>query len=732
MCTDNRNLFFYPHFDIQKYFDANKHKKRISDLAWQSIDETDKYGNRQEYIGAIEDVKNFLNWSNLLPVNAFKRLGNAAMEFFDGLRDSQDKVTFNRQEVMDFTDELFKKYKKYKPKNWRTEVKTFDIKLPGAKTKTTVRMPISYIMSLYCVAKQEHAQRHLYGRDASGNKLTYTDEKGIVHDGGGMTIKGFKDSKLSLKVNKVLDNTIVDDSIVKQITSVLTKEQREVADALQKYMNDKGSEWGNAVSMALYGITKFDVENYFPITVSPHTLNSDKIRDDKASFFSILNYGFTKERNPNANQSIEISDIFDVFANHMNMVSIYNAYALSVFDIARWYNFKGKTDGKEISVTKSIETAFGSGAVSYVNNLIKDLNGQHESSRLGFISKIFKNTKVAMVGNSLSVALLQPTAYLKAMVKIPPRYLLKSLLHVRDFGAQKGVEKAKKYCGIALLKSQGYFETGVSANTTKKMIHDESFGEKVTEWSLKGAEFMDERTWGLLWNACEFEVRAKRKDLNVKSEEFYKVVADKLRDVIYETQVVDSPLTKSDLMRSGDTGAKMITMFASEMTVAYNMAYESAYQTHLDAKKMGKKEAIKKNAKNLSMTLMAYTLTSVANALATGLVEAFRYGGGDDEEENKFLKNFLADWLIIGKIPYFKESISMAQGFSSSRSDTLWLQSAFKAYEYWSKVLDGKDDKTMKALDETLKSLSYVSGYAIYNQWRDLRALLRLIGLYEE
>lgn len=710
---------------------ANKHKKRISDLGMQTVEETNEYGVRQEYIKGIEDLKNFFNWSNLLPVNAFKRLGNAAMEFFDGLRDAQDKVTFNRQEVMDFTDELLKKYKQFKPKNWRTEVKTFDVKLPGENKTTKVEMPVSYIMTLYCVAKQEDAQRHLFGMDASGNKLTYKDEKGNVHDGGGMTIKGYKEGKHSLKVNKNLDNTIVNENIVKQITSVLTKEQIEVADALQEYMNTKGSEWGDAVSMALYGIKKFGTENYFPITVSPHTLNADKIRDAKASMFSILNYGLTKERNPNAKQSIEIGDIFDVFANHMNMVAIYNAYALPVFDIARWYNFKGKTEnGKEIAVTTSIEKSFGSGATTYINNLIKDLNGQHESSRLGFISKIFKNTKVAMVGNSISVALLQPTAYLKAMVKVSPKYLLKSALYVRDFGAKKGVEKAKKYCGIALLKSQGYFETGVSSNTTTKMMHDESVGEKVTEWSLKGAEWMDERTWGVLWNACEFEVRAERKDLKVGSEEFYNVVAEKLRDIIYETQVVDSPLTKSDLMRSGDTGAKMVTMFASEMTVAYNMVFESAYQTHLDSKKYGKAKALKKNAKNLSMTLMAYTMTSVANAALSAFVDSFRHGD-DEEDENKFLKNFLADWLIVGKIPYFKEAMSMAQGFSSSRTDTLWLQSAFKAYEYWSKASEAKDGASMKAFDETLKSISYVTGAAAYNQWRDLRALLRSIGIME-
>ena len=709
---------------------ANKHKMRISEASMHTIEENDALGKRQEYIKSIESVKKFFSWSNLLPVNAFKRLGNTAMGFFDALRDSQDKHTFNTQEIMDFTRGIFDKHKD--ALKWRKDVKEFEVTLPHGEKKT-VRMPVSYVMTLYCVSKQEDAKRHLYGQDASGNKLTYEDDNGAEHDGGGMTIKGFKEK--GLKVTKDLDNTIINEGIVRQITSSLTNEQREVADALQNFMDTKGSEWGNSVSMALYGIEKFAVKDYFPMTVSPHSIGVDNTQENRKSMFSILNYGFTKERNPGASQSIEIGDIFEIFANHMNMVSIYNAYALSVYDIARWYKFKGKDNlGKEISVTKSIENAFGDGATAYVSNLIRDLNGQHESSRLGFISQIFKNTKVAMVGNSLSVALLQPTAYLKAMTVVSPKYLLKSALYVKDFGAKKGVEKAKKYCGIALLKSQGYFETGVSASTTKKLLHDESFQEKVIEASLKGAEFMDERTWGVLWNACEFDVRENRKDLKVGSKEFYEVIGEKLRDVIYETQVVDSPLTKSELMRSPDGLAKSVTMFASEMTVAYNMVAESAIETSLDIKRNGKEGAFKRNGKRVFMALTAYTMTSAANAILQTAVQAFR----DDDEEKELedyikecLVNFLTDWLIIGKIPYFKEAISLAQGYSSTRTETLWLESAFKAYEYWGKAIEGKDGAAMKAFDQTLKSISYISGFALYNQWRDLRALLRQLGLMD-
>ena len=369
--------------------------------------------------------------------------------------------------------------------------------------------------------------------------------------------------------------------------------------------------------------------------------------------------------------------------------------------------------------------------MTYIDHFIKDLNGQHASSRLGLIASVFKNTKVAMVGNSLSVTLLQPIAYVKAMTKISPKYLIKSALYVKDFGASKGVKKAKKYCGIALLKSQGYFETGVSSSTTTKMLHDESVKEKIIEWSLKGAEWMDERTWGLLWNACEFEIRDTRKDLKIGSEEFFEAIGEKLRDVIYDTQVVDSPLTKSDLMRDTDTGAKIVTMFASEITVAYNMVFESVYNACLDVKRNGKKGALKRNGKTILMTLTAYTLTSVVNSFVSTPIQFLR--DDDDEEESwkQFLGNFFTDWVIIGKVPYFKEMMSIFQGYSQTRVDTLWLESAFKAYKYTKKAIEGNEESTKRAIDEALKTISYLSGVAAYNQWRDLRALLREIGILD-
>ena len=710
---------------------SSKHKERISQLGEGTIEECNPLGQRQNYIDAVESVKNFFSWSNLLPVNAFKRLGKFGEKIFSFLQGAQDTLSFHQEEIINFTNELFKNHK---VKEWREEVKEFDLRLPNGRAKK-VRMPVSYIMTLYCVAKQEDGMRHLTGRDKDGNQLTYESE-GKTRLGGGMTIKGFKE-KNSLKVSKDGENTILTEGLISKITSVLTTEQREVADKMQEFMNTKGSEWCDAVSLALYGIKKFGIKDYFPLTVSPNTIKVLNPKDKRQSihFFSILNYGFTKNRNPKAKQSIEIGDIFETFANHMSMQAIYSAYALPIYDVVRWYNYKRTDlDGSEIGVMNSIENAFGEAATTYIGRLISDLNGQHESSRLGFITKIFKNTKLAMVGNSLSVTLLQPSAYIKAMTKISPKYLIKSALYVKDFGAGKGVKKAKQYCGIALWKSQGNFDTDISRNVSSKIMHDEKWYDKLKELSLSAAGWMDERTWGVLWNACEFDVRENQNDLKVGSQEFYETVANKLRDVIYETQVVDSPLTRSDLMRSGDTGAKMITMFASEITVAYNLVNEAFVNAHLDVKRYGKEAARKRNVKNIAMALTAYTLTSAVSQIIYTAVQAWR----DDDEEKEFedylkmyLSNFLSDWVLIGKIPYVKDFLNSMQGYSSSRPDTLWLDSTAKAIKYWGRAFDGKEGAGDKAIKESLKALSYLSGVPGYNFYRDTMATLDKLGILD-
>jgi hypothetical protein len=250
---------------------------------------------------------------------------------------------------------------------------------------------------------------------------------------------------------------------------------------------------------------------------------------------------------------------------------------------------------------------------------------------------------------------------------------------------------------------------------------------------MKGAEIADKITWGYLWNACELEIRDTRKDLRVGSKEFYDAISKRLREVIYATQVVDSTMTRSQMMRSSDGKDKMLTAFASEPTLSYNMLQDAYFGYKLDARRMGKEKAIKKNATRIARVLTAYTMTNAVAALVESAFDALR--DDDDEEMDmiKFMKiyfsNFASDMSITAKIPYIKEFHSMIQGFSSSRTDTQWMENITKAMIYAYKLSQGKG-KPSTGIKYLLKGVSDLLGLPFYNVYRDAMAVLNKLDLF--
>jgi hypothetical protein len=415
----------------------------------------------------------------------------------------------------------------------------------------------------------------------------------------------------------------------------------------------------------------------------------------------------------------------------------YNALALPVLDFNKFYQQKGKTDGnKEYGVDYTLRTVYGDEAVGYLKRFVRDIIGSQNVSRDILGKTFFKNSKVASVANNLRVVLLQPTAYFKASAVMNNKYLVAAPLFSIS-KLKRSIEKAEKYCGIIQWKALGYYDTDISRGLKEKIKHSDSFKDKAIEFSLKGAEIADKVTFGTLWNACELEIRKTRKDLKVGSDEFYQAVGKRLREIVYATQVVDSTMTRIDMMRSADGWDKMLTTFGSEPIIAYNMLMDTAMQYSLDKKAYGKEEARKKNGKKIRKVIAAYVITNAVAALVESGFDAFRE---DDEEEEMnieefmkiYLKNFAMDLSIGNKLPYVKELYSLMQGYSSSRMDTQWMEYLSSAVTTWGKILSGEGEgKGDKAIKDILKLLSNISGYAFYNIYRDFMATLYKLEILE-
>lgn len=699
-------------------FHTVNHAKGIASLSMESVEYLDSLGKGKVRDGLRGNTTKLLNWNNALPYYVFKRYGSGGMKVYEALMDGWDKFAFNTKQILDYANEA---YTTKEVKKWGEEVKTFKILLPANELELAnpdyvpqhqeVQLTVPQIMSMYCLNKREQARGHLLK--------------------GGIRVADFKTKKG--EIISQAEGVVFTEADILTILDSLTDRQKAVADKLQLFMNTVSTDWGNEVSMARFGYKAFGEANYFPIQSDKNNLAVNDETEQNNSLFRLLNMSFTKSTVDDANNRIVISDIFDVFAQHTSDMAKYNALALPVLDAFKWYNFTEKEDiaegtFKTKGVKQSIENAFGKDGQNYFTTFLKDINGQQEVSRDTFGKGFFTKAKIAAVGANLRVVALQPTSYARASAVIDNRYLAQALMH------RPKIDKAEKYCGIALWKSMGYYDTNIQRGVEAQIKHAYTWKDKATEWSMKGAEVADKITWGYLWNACELEIRKTRKDLKVGSKEFYDTIGKRLREVIYATQVVDSTMTRSQMMRSSDGMDKALTAFASEPTLSYNMLQDAYMEYSLDKRRMGKAESIKKHGKHIGRILFAYTMTNAIAALVESAFDALR---DDDDEEmdvakflEYYLKNFALDMSIGNKIPFVKEVYSIIQGFTSSRTETQWMGEMTKAFKGWYKFFNEGKGTPKTLVNYSLKAVSDLFGIPIYNAYRDTMASLNKLDIF--
>jgi len=441
-------------------FHVVNHAKGITNLAQEEIIYAEKLGKETIYKDKSlkAGAKKLLAWKNINPYYAFKRFGTAGKKIFQAFQDGYDKFAFNIKEIIDFTNST---YKREEVREWEKEIKSFKLRMPATENELSspeykpqyqeVQMTVAQIMDLYLLNKREAAKAHLLG---GGMRVADIETKGS-------------------KVISQAEGALLEQSEIDQIIKTLTPRQIEVADALSKFMNTTTTDWGNEVSMARFGYKAFGEKNYVPMQVDKNNLAVDDETEKNNSLFRLLNMSFTKALTENANNRLVVSSIFDVFAQHTSDMAKYNALALPVLDAFRWFNYKekgykGETAYDTKSVKQAIENAFGKDGQSYITTFLKDLNGQENTSRDTIGKGFLTRAKIAAVGANIRVALLQPTAYLRASANIGNKYLIKA------FGKKPQIAMAEKYCGMALWKSLGYFDTNVQRGVADQIKHAES------------------------------------------------------------------------------------------------------------------------------------------------------------------------------------------------------------------------------------------------------------------
>lgn len=680
---------------------------RVADAAEDTMAELHRRG---QYKGAAEKAETFVAWDNALPWYAFQRFGEGGRAIFEELQDGWDKLAFNSKQVLDFrkgviTDE--------QARAWDTEVRRVELLDQEGET-VTVSMTTAQLMGLYCLSKRKQALGHLLG---GGIRITGIETRG----------------KLRKKTIKQDEHYKMDDQMLGRLLGQLTPEQIAVADKLQKYMTEQGSKWGNEVTMKRFGYRGFTEKIYYPIETDSQDRLSRAGDGTEGSLYRLQNISAVKPVVQNANNAIMLRGIFDVFSNHMADMAKYNALVIPIVDAQKWYNYKDSTKNETgqvntRTVQRAMTKAYGQSANRYVVQFLKDLNGVKESGARGeaFADKMISNYKRAAVAANLRVAVLQPTAYVRAAAVLDYKYLAKA------FGDRTGTRQATaemlEHSGIALWKDMGFFDTDVGRSIRDQIKGKGSKLEDLVDKSMAAAELGDKLTWARLWRACKLEAQEKQ---GLSGDELIKATARRFRDVIYQTQVIDSTMTRSHIMRSSSTFSKMFTSFMSEPTVSYNLIMEGTRQILKDKKAMGLKTAIGRNWKTVGRAYQAYVVSALAAAVVESLADALR----DDDDDTLWEKlwnafgglhgNLASDLNPLNKLPYMRDVFAALDGYDNGRMDTEGLANAKKAYDILMesyRLATGQQDKAT--------STTYYGNMTTYGKvYQTFRAVSMLSGL---
>lgn len=639
-------------------------------------------------------------WANYTPWHAFRRMGKAAQQIFKGLMQGQSKLARTIASVIQFTE---KTYTDKEAKVW--EHKRHTIKLDSGKTIT---MTPAQIMSFYCLSKREHAKGHMMG--------------------GGIRISTIQKDAQGRELVQKEHYTLTEKDIV-NIISHLTDRQIAVAEALQQYMQNVGGRLNNEISMARWDYMAATEDNYFPIKTDDSTRDVRDPGQEKSNLWALLNKSFTKGLTPGANNAMVVDSIFDVFADHMSEVAEYNAFALPLVDAMKWFNYRERiklddTHIKDVGVQKSIRDALGTSAVKYFVDLMTDINSSQKAGRHeNLAGKILSRSKVASVGWNLRVAIQQPTAILRASLVLDMPSLLKGTIRI---GTKKLVKEMQQYSGIALWKSMGYYDLNVSRSVREQIKGDDSLMDKFNELGMWLPGKMDEMTWARIWAATKAKVAKEQK---LTGEELLQATAELFEEVVYQTQVADSVLTRSSLMRSKTQFMKEATSFMAEPTASVNILL-SAFQDYEDGHTTWDKAK-----RGLMIGFYGYALSAVANAIATSLMDAWR---DDDEyeeywekfqqallgEKNFFDGNLFSELNPLEKIVFVKDFISLMKGYDVAPGYADLFKSAIDLVTNIKNFMECKGSLTgYGIIYQSLQVIGSVAGFGASNIAREVAGI---------
>lgn len=681
---------------------TNKKYGEVSVLAENVFHDIEHMKNRKEFTGAVGQVDSLLNVKMMDPVTVFHKIGPAMETVYDSLTTGWDKKTKLLKEASDYFSEALEECE-LKPKDIREwtgkNPERHSFSLPGGN----ITLSTGQIMALYELDKRGQARKHIY------------DKKGGIKAGDIDLGTSLKEKRLlpeRLRGNKPIKVTAED---VKTITAVLTDNQKKLADKMQRFLGSNAAQWGNEASREMYGYDKYKARDYFPITTDKdYIMQPEGNKKDS----TIRNLGMTKSTNDKANNPIIIEDIFDVFTRHVDQMSSYNGLLVPLSDLHKLLNYKDERGFNGSSIQERIKATLGTATAKYLDNLVDDINGSvHTRNDTGIADMLMGNMKAAAVAGNLRVAVQQPGSIARAYAELDAKYIAKGL----SKGANWDI--ITEYAPIAQWKDWGFYQMQVSRRMKDILVETDSAKNRFVNKTMVLAELGDQVAWKRLWNAVEYETMDRHPNLQKGSKEYYTQVGHRFSEIIYKTQVADSVMLRTEVMRSKDAMAKMATAFMGEPLKTYNMLYRAV--SDLRDGRLDKKTA----RKNAMRVAAAFTANAFLTAAAAAAVDMFRDDDREKDLGEKFQSHMAANMIdnvnILNSVPYVRDVISTVQGNTVKRTDMQGIQDVYYAWKKVYKAIQKTGKYTPQyAFLEALRSTSALTGIPIKNITRDALSII--------
>ena len=660
-------------------------------------------GSKDRSVKALEGIKSFA-WNGLKPSYAMDMIGSAVLsEMFDNVRAGEDTWARDVSEAREFYRTTAEKHGY---DSWNTE-ESHSFVVGGGKT---VALSLDQMMSLYAYSKRKQADKHL-------------ELGGFVFDDAIEVTEKVKGVPVKYKVKTATAHKLSKDELA-TIIGKLTPEQRAFVDEMQDYLSTVMGEKGNEVSLEMYGVKLFKEKHYFPLKSAKQFMFE---QNEVSGEVKLKNSGFSKETVVNANNPIILSNFMDVWSGHVNDMSMYHSFVLPLEDFNRVFNYRTPTSDNydTESVKMYLQNAYGNQPAQYIKQMLTDLNGgARMDTTAGIVNKGLALFKKGAVFASASVVVQQPSALVRAMASVNPKYFIGSL-NLKNH--KKTWEEVKKYAPVAIIKEMGYFDTNMGMQTTEWISQTEykGFGSKAKGFFVDSdyrdevlsmaPALADELTWAYIWSAVKREVAATTK-FPAGSEAFLKKAGERFTEVIVDTQVYDSVLSRSAMMRSKDTGMKMATAFMAEPTTSINMIANALVQ--------GKRGNVAYARNAIGAVVGSMILNSI--------LVSFVYAARDDDEEKTYAEKYigtLASEVIdslnpLDLIPFVKDIVSIVRGYDVERSDMAVISDLWSAFENLSSDKKSAYDKVKGFVG----AVTQVFGLPIKNIWRDAEAMYNVVS----